>query len=417
MYHIICFSVIKKLNFKIKNLLKVVNFIYYYKILITKKREALMKKIFNILLIVSMIAGFSAFQCSSTEITSAKLYIQQKNLDKALESLKKEVAKNPKSDEGYYLLGYVLGEKGDIKGMLENFDKSAAISNKFAKNIEESKKYHWADGFNKGVQLFNKAAKYAGTDSSKALFQKTIDTFKGAIMCEPDSVDTYKNLAFAYLNIDDKDGAIKQFKEVLKRKKSEDAYVQLGNIYVQKGVKLDADGKKDEAIKNYNEAIKVLEEGRELYPNNGDILLLLSNSYIAAGKLDVAKEAFKAGVEKEPENKFYRYNYGSLLLNAKEYAEAEKQLKKAVEIDPDYENAIYNLAVTYVKWGAGMREADPESDAYQEKYKLALPLLEKYLTLNKEESVIWDLLGKVYANLGMNDKSKEAFENADKYRK
>ncbi len=376
-----------------------------------------MKKVVNILLILSMIVGFSAFQCSSTEITSAKLYIQQKNLDKALESLKKEVKKNPKSDEGYYLLGYVLGEKGDIKGMLENFDKSAAISNKFAKNIDESKRYHWADGFNRGVQLFNKGAKYAGTDSSKAIFQEAIETFKGAIMCEPDSADTYKNLAYAYLNVGDQDAAIEPLKKVLEHTKTADAYVQLGDIYVQKGVKLNAAGNKDEAMENYNKAISLLEEGRKQYPDNGDILLLLSNSYIAAGKLDVAKEAFKAGVEKEPDNKFYRYNYGSLLLNAKEYAEAAKQLAKAVELDPEYENAIYNLAVTYVKWGAEMREADPENDSYKEKYKLALPLLEKYLTINKEESAIWDLLGKVYANLGMNDKSKEAFEKADMYRK
>ena len=79
---------------------------------------------------------------------------------------------------------------------------------------------------------------------------------------------------------------------------------------------------------------------------------LLSNAYIAADKLDVAKDAFKEGVAKEPENKFYRYNYGSLLLNAQEYEAAAAQLEKAFEIDPDYENAIYNLAVTYVKWGA-----------------------------------------------------------------
>ena len=55
--------------------------------------------------------------------------------------MEKEVEKNPKSDEGFYLLGYVLGEQGDVKSMLENFDKSTAISSKFADNVEESKRY------------------------------------------------------------------------------------------------------------------------------------------------------------------------------------------------------------------------------------------------------------------------------------
>ncbi len=33
------------------------------------------------------------YQCGSTEITSAKLYIQQKNYDKAVEVLQKEITK------------------------------------------------------------------------------------------------------------------------------------------------------------------------------------------------------------------------------------------------------------------------------------------------------------------------------------
>jgi predicted Zn-dependent protease len=136
--------------------------------------------------------------------------------------------------------------------------------------------------------------------------------------------------------------------------------------------------------------------------------------------LDVAKEAFKAGVQQDPENKFYRYNYGSLLLNANELQEAELHFKKALEIDPEYQNALYNLAVTYVKWGAKMREEmeekEIESDEYKVKFEAALPLLEKYLTINEKEGSVWDLLGKVYANLGMAEKSKEAFNKADMYR-
>lgn len=363
-----------------------------------------------------MVVGFSAFQCSSTELTSAKLYLQQKNYDKAIEALTTEVTKNPKSDEGFYLLGYVMGEQGNVKGMLENFTKSSAISNKFASSIGESKKYHWSQGFNKGVALFNRAAKVGGTDSANVFFEKAVSSFNTAISCQPDSADAYKNLAFAYMNMGDPEAAIKPYKKVVEITKSAESYAQLGELLVQKGVKQTEAGDKDAGMKTYEEAISVLEEGQKLYSEDGNILLLLSNAYIAAGKLEVAKDAFKTGVEKDPDNKFYRYNYGSLLLNANEFAEAAEHLSKAVEIDADYENAIYNLAVTYVKWGAKLREADPEADSFKGKYELALPLLEKYLTINKEESAIWDLLGKVYANLGMGDQSKDAFEKADMYR-
>ncbi len=383
-----------------------------------------MKKVISILILLSIVLGFSAFQCSSTELTSAKLYIQQENYEKALESLKKEVATNPKSDEGFYLLGTVLGEQGDIKGMLENFDKSLAISNKFEQNITQSKKYYWADSFNKGVMLFNKASKLGGSDSANVVFEQAISSFKKSIQCQPDSSDSYKNLAFAYLNMGRNDEAIEPFQKVKDLTKSEASYVQLGDIYIQKGFKEKESGKKDASLISFDNAIKVLKEGKEKYPSSGDILLLLSNAYIASDQLDVAKDAFKEGVAKDPENKFYRYNYGSLLLNANEFAEAEVQLKKALEIDPDYENAVYNLAVNYVKWGATIREKeeanakspDDVSDAYKEKFKLALPLLEKYSQIKPEEGFIWDLLGKVYVNLGMQDKSEEAYKKADMYK-
>jgi tetratricopeptide (TPR) repeat protein len=379
-----------------------------------------MKKIISIVLLISIGIGFSDFQCSSTELTSAKLYIQQNNYDKAIESLNKEVAKNPKSDEGFYLLGYVLGEQGDIQGMLENFDKSKAISDKFIKNIVESRRYHWANNFNKGVQIFNRGAQQGDTDSAKVIFQQAIDRFNDAIACEPDSADTYKNLAYAYLNMGQRDAAIAPFTKLVELTEAEDAFVSLGDLHVQNGLTLREAGNESESIEEFNKAIAVLEKGRSKYPQSGDILLLLSNSYIAADKLDVAKEAFKAGVEQDPENKFYRYNYGSLLLNADEYEAADVQLSKALEIDPEYENAIYNLAVTYVKWGAKMREEleaeESESDEYKAKFESALPLLEKYLTMKENESAVWDLLGKVYANLGMSEKSKDAFEKADLYR-
>ncbi|MBP9582977.1 MAG: hypothetical protein KBE38_12525, partial [Ignavibacterium sp.] len=72
-------------------------------------------------LMLSML--FVGYQCGSTEITSAKLYIQQKNYDKALEVLQKEITKNPKSDEGYQLLGYVYGELGNFDSMIDSYDK------------------------------------------------------------------------------------------------------------------------------------------------------------------------------------------------------------------------------------------------------------------------------------------------------
>ncbi len=386
-----------------------------------------MRRIANYFALFAMLFGFLAFECQSTEMTSAKLYIQQKNLPKAKEELLKEVQKNPKSDEGYYLLGFIYGEEENFTEMLNAYDKSLAISKKFEKQITDSKKYHWAQNFNKGVGYFNKGTKAAGTDKAKSFMDKAITAFKNAITLQPDSAVNYKNLAFAYLNMGEPDKAIEPLNNLLEKDKSPDIYVRLGEIYFNKGVnsmndfydsKNTADSAK--AIDYYEQAIEALETGRKEFPDDADILLLLSNSYIKANKIDVAKDAFKAGVEQDPENKFYRYNYGVLLLGADNFADAVEQFTKAIEIDPEYENAIYNLAVSYVKWGSALNEENiakgEEDDTYKEKFKSALPYLEQYLELNPDDVASWDLIGKVYANLGMMDKSKEAFEKADSLR-
>ncbi len=370
----------------------------------------------------------TAFECSSTELTSAKLYIQQKNYDKALTVLNEEIAKNPKSDEGYYLLGMVYGEKGEYGKMVNVYDSSLAISNKFSKDINDSKVYYWANLFNKGVVLYQKGNKAQNPDSVKVLYDKSSNAFENAIKIEPDSADTYRNLSFVYISEKNYDKAIPVLETLIEKKSTLDGYKFLGELLYDKGTKLMSKYKESkdvqdsvQAMEQFNKAINVLKKGRNEFPNDSDLLLTLSNSYIAANKVEVAMDAFKAGVKKEPENKYYRYNLGVLYLGAKDYTNAEAQFKKAVEIDANYENANYNLAVTYVRWATEMRDSleahDDSSRAYLGIYRKALPYLETVVQNESEKPAVWELLGKVYAILGMQDDATNAFNKADKLRK
>ncbi|MCX6149415.1 MAG: tetratricopeptide repeat protein [Ignavibacteriales bacterium] len=383
--------------------------------------------IFSILSALLMLS-LSAFQCSSTELTSAKLYIQQKNYAKAIEALKKEVEKNPKSDEGFYFLGYLHGEQGNYKDMMDAFDKSLAISKKFEKNIVDSKKAYWANSFNRGVAFFNKSAKATQEDSVKGYMDKAISSFNDAIMIEPDSADTYKNLSFALLQTGKADEAVQPLEKLIKLKKTPDSYRILGQLYIQKGLTdqgIYKQSKKAEdslaAVANYNKAIVVLEEGRKHFPEDSDILFFLSNAYVSANKAEVAMDVFKAGVEKDPTNQYYRYNFGTLLLQANKFEMAAEQFQKAIDIDPKYHSAYYNLAVTYVRWGTALREkadvAGVEDPERKNKYKQALPLLQKALEIKPDDAISWETIAKVYAVLGMNKESQDAFSKADQFRK
>jgi tetratricopeptide (TPR) repeat protein len=363
---------------------------------------------------------FVGYQCGSTEITSAKLYIQQKNYDKAVEVLQKEITKNPKSDEGYYLLGYVQGEQGNFDQMVDSYDKSLAISKNFEKNISDSRKYFWAQAFNRGVSLYQRGVKTADTDSAKVFYDKSIADFKSALKIEPDSADTYKNLAFVYLSKGDNAAAVDPLKELIAREQSLDGYKFLGEIYYVNGTNLKAQGKNDEAKAEFNKSIEVLEEGLKIYPDNAEMLVTLSTAYIGADRGKEAIEKYKKLVDAKPDDKNIRYNYGVLLLGADDFAGAETQFKKAIEIDPEYDNAIYNLGVTYLKWGTYLnKKADEEgkvSDEYKAKYQLALPYLEKAVQMKDANAQTWELLGKVYSVLGMTEDANNAFKKADEMR-
>lgn len=372
---------------------------------------------------------FSGFQCSSTEITSAKLYIQQKNWDKALEVLEDEVQKNPKSDEGYYLMGTVYSELDNVDEMVLAFDKSLAISNKYEQSISEFRAYQWANNFNRGVNLFKRGNDIRATneDSASVYYDMAIGAYQKALLLEPDSAETYKNLAFVFLTTGENEAAIDPLKQLIELDQAEEGYQYLGSVYNALGTNMmnkfknsknSADSVK--GMDYLNQSINTLEEGLAKYPDNTDMQISLTSSYIEADKIDVALTTAEKLVEKDPGNKTYRYNYGSLLLSAERYAEAETQFKEAIEIDPNYENAIYNIGVTYVKWGTAInKEAEKEgviSEDYKQKYEAALPYLESVVETDPTNIAIWELLGKVYSVLGMNDDATNAFNKADELR-
>ena len=371
---------------------------------------------------------FLGFQCASTELTSAKLYIQQKNWDKAIETLNTEVAKNPKSDEGYFLLGTVYSEQDNIDKMIESFNQSLAISNKFEKNIEEYKAFQWANNFNRGVSLFQRGNKVTDKDSSKMYFDMAVEAYKNAIELEPDSGETYRNLAFVYLTTGKTEESVEPLTKLVEIEQAEEGYQYLGEVYYTLGVNLMNDfkfGKNPQdsvkAMDYYNKSIVALEEGLTKYPENSEMQVARTSAYIGAGRIAEAITASKILVENEPDNKIYHYNYGVLLLNSEKYAEAETQLLEALKIDPEYENAIYNLGVTYVKWGTAMnKEAEQQgtiSEDYKKKYEAALPYLEKVVEKDPTNVAIWELLGKVYSVLGMTEDANNAFKKADELRK
>ena len=96
--------------------------------------------------------------------------------------------------------------------------------------------------------------------------------------------------------------------------------------------------------------------------------------------------------------------------------------KKAVEIDPDFGDAIFNIGAIYVNRASVLyTEANNLPFEETEKYEklkaqadadlhLALPYLEKSLELNPDDEVVLGALKEAYANLKMNDELKKLMD-------
>jgi tetratricopeptide (TPR) repeat protein len=155
------------------------------------------------------------------------------------------------------------------------------------------------------------------------------------------------------------------------------------------------------AVAEYEKAITLLKKGMQQAPSDQEISENLMNAYIGAEKNEEARGLLDDRVKKYPDSKYDRYNLGVFLLKDK---------------------AVYNLAATYVNWGVAeqerlKKEGKEEDKSYQEKFKLAIPHLEKVIEEKADDIQILELLGQVYANLGQNEKAKAAYDKADAIRK
>ena len=106
-------------------------------------------------------------------------------------------------------------------------------------------------------------------------------------------------------------------------------------------------------------------------PDNADNITNLIDVYERTNQSDKAESLTHDAVQRDPSNKLFRYAYGVFLLKKEKYPEAIEQFSKALEIDPAYADAKYNLGVAYLNWGVSLKAAgDKKTGSRQESHPL-----------------------------------------------
>jgi tetratricopeptide (TPR) repeat protein len=295
-----------------------------------------MKKFLFFASLVSLIVvGFHG--CSSAEKTGGNIHLQEGRFDRAIEQYKEALKKYPKDSDLYVAI---------------------AAANFMKKNYEEAVTYlEKAEKINeKGIE--GDIKQYEGLLNTKYL--KWQIYYNGA-------VDRFDN---------DPEGAIELAKKSLSEKdpkKLSISYSLLANMMSNKG--------------NYGEAIKYYEEAIKVDENNIDARINLGRLFLTERKTDEALKYFNDAI-KIDSNKVELYELiGQAYLLNKQHAEAIKLLNKAMSIVGKNPTILYNLLV-----------ANYQSKNYDEALKNGKEVLG---LANVKPSILtntYNLLAQIYQN-------------------
>lgn len=151
-------------------------------------------------LIFILFAGallMQGFQCSSPEMTTAKIAIQNRDFNKAETYLEKEISKNPNNGEAWLYLAQMKQAKNDLQGAakaISEADKNI-VDEKLKQNSAMFKNQLWVSCYNNGIEKFNQALQ---SSNNKKMLDEAITNFKIGSQVKPGFSDFYQLLGNTY---------------------------------------------------------------------------------------------------------------------------------------------------------------------------------------------------------------------------
>lgn len=437
----------------------------------------MIKKIIPVL-IICLAAGFLA-SCSSSDplVSEAETNIKNENYDAALAAAEKSIQQNPQNSLGYYYKGVALGQKAEKQDnpeqsqslyvqMQEAFNEAEqkAASQESAPDqigrINDVKFAMWRTEHNRAYELATNDSLMKTTENPLEL---AVSHLNNATTIQPDSALSWNVLAQVNnMREDYSQAATAQAKYIEKASETEAKdYVLLSQYY--------------RLSQQPSEAVSILEEAKEKFPENTQIVEILADSYSEMGESDKAISTVQKLAEQNPNNPQYRLSYGTQLYQSalklqstydentdsvfdvqqemKNAQGAEKQelqtklqnlqdentdLKKeidsltdlaivelnaTVENRPDEAVAYNTLGIIYQNRAAvlfdernmpstdNQRAAELDKEAKVQLEK-AMTNYEKAAEIKPDNESYWRSLFQVYTALGMDEKAKEAEKKA-----
>ena len=434
--------------------------------------KKLLRNLFSAILFVGILAS-----CESTDplIEEAQKNIFTQRYDSALAVLDRSIAKNPESGLPYYYKALAYSDKAktinpasDRKDTYTNFREAIVTSREKFETMEDAPSEQ-GDVTNLVLNTWgyehNQAIEYVNNDSLANTVEEPIKTsiahLENAVIINPDSTLSWDILAQVRGIDGDYEGAVSALEKAMSMKSPApaDDYQRLGSYY--------------NAAEQPEEAISVLNEGVEAYPDSIQLVTVLADAYMQSGQRDKSMETLNNLIERDPQNSRFHFALGTqllqaatevtdaidanydkiydftselrnnqgnseainasidsliaendeLLVNMNTYTDqAQASLTKVTELDPDNAQAYEYLGISYQNNASVLyqkrnftqdNELAMELDEQaKEIIRQAMTAYEKSADLNPDNERVWQSLSRVYLQLDMQEKAEEAMNKA-----
>ena len=391
--------------------------------------------------------------CSTTESTTSQQPVEPEELtveqiETELQTIEEQIEEGEESADLLYQKGFLLNEYAksieeptqrnatyrEMHESLKQADEQFTSANLPSGNqkVDELLKIAWSSEHNQGVQIIQSDSTLASDDLETAALH-----FKNATAILPDTAISYKMEARAYYQNQDIGKAISTLETARRNidQLPDEMLEQLAFLYLEN----------EEPAK----AITAFEQTDSFSDDNLNVLHGLANAYISADQHQEAISLLEKLVENEPENTIYTralateyYHLGSeklkelngtslrgeslenelseadsLLAQAEEFYRASLSNSNGIEeITQAVAQFYQNSAARYQKVLSSMDETNEQiQNGIEQKINrylnASVPLYQKLVQENPQDSKWWNNLYQVYTYLGMSEEAKEAKSN------
>gem|GEM_PF-2426510 len=318
-----------------------------------------------------------AASCAPPEITSAKLYMRNKDWSNARASLEKAIELYPDNAEAHKIMGDLEVNTQNWEAAKYHYDRAAVLSPTQAREVERILEGYWATNYNNGVALINRGELEAAEGQ-----------FLVASILLPERPSAWMNLGYVYGRTGRTDRAMEMYAKVLDLDPDNtDVRKNMGIMYFNQ--------------QDYARCVEYLEPVIADNMDDPATVSSLGISFVRIDQKPKALDLYNRALDLDPDNLDNQWNIAFLHLQEGDNESALPYLMRVIELDPFSAEAFEQIGYTYTD---------------KNELEKAYPYLEKAVELNPNNPTIWQFLGIYYVQNGEVDKGTQAFLRAEQLR-